>query len=381
MKQIFIIAFSLLFFSCTKEIPATGTSGGTTINPPPLAPPPPPPPGAVNNLKLSLFGNLSIARQNVVTAAADTKNFFAGGVGPDNSFYGFTPLSRVDIYDTVSHIWTTAELTIARFGIAAVAAGNKIFFGGGFNVIPNGSGFDIHDESRVDIYDVSTNSWSTTELSVPTSGMAAVTVGNKVFFAGGNYDVYTSANLFIYDISTQTWSGSSITSRSALSAISINNKIYFAGGYDVDWMGDNAFDINKVEIYDVSSNSWSFATMSEAKTTYASIAARNTIFWAGGSNKIETYDVTSGAHSLYDLGTNVTQSVKKNNKLLFFNTGYTPVRSKRVDVFDIDTNTWLKYQLPQPIQNTGIVSSGDKVYMAGGLVNGTISNEVWLLDF
>jgi hypothetical protein len=335
-----------------------------------------PPPVVVNNLKLSAFGNLSIARQDVVIAAVGTKILFAGGTIPDNSFYGFKPLSRVDIYDTVSNIWMTAELSIARNGIAVAISGSKVFFAGGYNFLPNGSGYDIHDESRVDIYDVYTNSWSTMELSFPRRNMAACTVGNKVFFAGGNYDIYTSPTLDIYDINAKTWSTSSITSRSALSAISINNKIYFAGGYDVDYMGDNAKDSKVVEVYDNASNSWSITTMSEAKTTYASISTGNTIFWAGNSYKIEMYDVVTGSHTLYDLGTNVNQSVKKINKLLFFNTAYTPERSKRVDIYDIATKAWLKYQLSQSIQNTGIISTGDKVYVAGGIVNGVLSNQV-----
>ncbi len=71
---------------------------------------------------------------------------FAGGVIPPG-----THSSRVDIYDLATQTWSTAELSQARTAPAAVAAGNKIFFAGG--EISDGT----FPSNVVDIYDVSTN--------------------------------------------------------------------------------------------------------------------------------------------------------------------------------------------------------------------------------
>ena len=63
--------------------------------------------------------------------------------------------------------------------MAVATVGDKVLFAGGSN-------YDWVDvTSRVDIYNATTNTWSTAELSVARHDLAAVTLGNKVFFAGG----------------------------------------------------------------------------------------------------------------------------------------------------------------------------------------------------
>ena len=57
----------------------------------------------------------------------------------------------------VSGQWTTATLSQARYDLAAAAASNKVFFGGG-----TGS---TGPSNVVDIYDNVTHTWSTTTLS------------------------------------------------------------------------------------------------------------------------------------------------------------------------------------------------------------------------
>ena len=70
------------------------------------------------------------------------------------------------------------KLSEARSDISAIAAGNKIFFGGG--EISDGT----FPTKTVDIYDASTNTWSVAALSQPGKDMGTAIAGNKVFFAG-----------------------------------------------------------------------------------------------------------------------------------------------------------------------------------------------------
>jgi len=70
------------------------------------------------------------------------------------------------------------KLSEARSDISAIAAGNKIFFGGG--EISDGT----FPTKTVDIYDASTNTWSAAALSEPGKDMGTAIAGNKVFFAG-----------------------------------------------------------------------------------------------------------------------------------------------------------------------------------------------------
>lgn len=72
------------------------------------------------------------------------------------------------------------DLSVARANLAAAAAGTKIVFAGGEN------GSQVFD--TVDIYDVSTKSWSSGPyLSVPRTALAGAATGSKIVFAGGRY--------------------------------------------------------------------------------------------------------------------------------------------------------------------------------------------------
>jgi hypothetical protein len=195
--------------------------------------------------RLVPFSTLSKARMGIAVATAGTKILFAGGYGsadcPD--CWGS---SRVDIYDTVTHQWSTAELSRGRFGIAAVTVGNKIFFAGG----ENGDGAFDELYATVDIYDAASNTWSVASLSEPRSYIAAAAVGNKVLFAGGGgSDLQFHPSLStvdIYDLHTNTWSTAALSvARSMIAGVTVGEKVYFAGGVN-SAQGRS----NRIDIYD-----------------------------------------------------------------------------------------------------------------------------------
>ena len=176
------------------------------------------------NATLVPVGTLSDAGIELVSASVGNKIFFAGG---QRTTTGYS--SRVDIYDITANTWSTAELSSGdRMGMAAATVGNKVLFAGGTE-LDNGS-----LTSRVDIYDASTNTWSTAELSKARIYLAAATIGNKVFFAGGGSfePSFVGSNVVdIFDNSTNTWTTAALSQgRSYLSATTVGSKIYFAGG-------------------------------------------------------------------------------------------------------------------------------------------------------
>ncbi len=75
------------------------------------------------NAQLIPVGTLSQARDGIGVASAGNKLLFAGGFIPPG-----TPSSRVDVYDLTTQTWSTAELREARSGITAIGAGDRIFF-------------------------------------------------------------------------------------------------------------------------------------------------------------------------------------------------------------------------------------------------------------
>jgi N-acetylneuraminic acid mutarotase len=333
---------------------------------------------ATVSAQLSPVGALSKARAGMAVSFAGNKIFFAGG-RQDNPL-GVS--SRIDIFDLADNTWSTEELSVARYWTAAVAAGNKVFFAGG----QTDDGMSV---DNVDIYDVSSNTWWLSRLSRQADGLGAATVGNKVFFAGGNWGIYAVSTVDIYDLATDTWSTASLSiPRNFITAVSANNKVYFTGGDP--WTGQMS---NVIDIYDNSSNAWSTSTLQFPRSFHATTAVNGILYFGGGLTSrnsltcsVETLDANTGARALMNLSgpgswaiDGGQNAVIKDNKLIFLNAGGDP---KRFDIFDIGTNTWSIGVLSQPIPaESSVISVNNTIYVAGGFVNGGLSNQVWKLEF
>lgn len=344
----------------------------------------------VINVQMLPFGSLSQVREGINVASAGNKIVFAGGFirggGP-----GSGATSRIDIYDINTNSWSTTELSAARYNMAVVSAGNKIFFAGGTE-----DGWWDYGSiySNVDIYDAAANTWSVAHLSEARGWLTASAVGNKIFFAGGtnNNRVHTS-RVDIYDVNTNSWSTASLSeSRSVLSSETVNNKIYFAGGL----RGDGVFNAISatVDIYDNNTGSWSVSSMSEPKFDLKSISVGDKIFWAGGatgtgtgshqSDKVQIIDATtqnSVSGSLFQPNSwdsHEQKAVVKDNKIIFF----TGSSGNMFDIYDITTGAWTIGKLNQNnISGASVIAVNNTVYVAGGYVNGVLSNQVWKLEF
>jgi hypothetical protein len=329
------------------------------------------------NAQLIQIGTLSQARSNVAVASAGNKILFAGGVSQDHS-------SRVDIYDISTNKWSTAELSIARHYIAAVANGNKVFFAGG----------EISDGTVptdvVDIYDVSTNTWTVAHLSLAGKNIAAAAVGDKVVFAGGfggfSGGEERAGRVDIYNLETDTWLTASLSQYKVRGhvAVTANNKVYISGG-STSWLG-NEGPSNKIEIYDNATNAWSTGSMQEARYGHAGIVAGNKIYWGGGWGggdndlcSVEIKDVNTGNSTTQYLyrSTERSKAVMKDNKIVFF--GF--YDDNKFDIYDIASNTWSVGILPFSIDRNSVISVNNTIYGAGGLINGVYNDKVWKLEF
>ena len=341
--------------------------------------------------QLNPIGNLSITRESVAVATAGNKILFAGG--NKNIGGALTPNSRVDIYNITTNTWTTAELSEPRSFITAAVLGNKIFFAGGDNG-------NINASSAVDIYDASNNTWTTTSLAVGRWQMAAGASGNKVLFAGGMTSVttgyYTKAD--IYDITSNTWSVATLSGRLpgasvGIAATTIGSKIFLAGSSG-NFPGFNLGDLSStINIYDVAANSWTTQTLNEARGFLAGISVDNKNYWAGGdaypnnqppniySNLVEIRDINSSSSSLACLfqPNAFFSAVKKNDDIVFF-TGKGPVKNK-FDIYNERSNIWSIGVLNNTIESAAVIAVNNIIYVAGGYVDGVLSNKCWILQF
>jgi N-acetylneuraminic acid mutarotase len=389
----FSLIASSIFYSCTKN----------KFVPHPISyfgPPPPPPPPPVQvpcenrpiiNATLVPIGSLSVGRTGVLAASAGNKILFIGGMHAGQNWWN-EPVPA-DIYDMTSNSWSNhllepddPQATHFRSGAAIAALEDKIFFAGG------GDGFGDNQTSQVDIYNASSGTWSRKQLSSERQYLTAATVGDKVFFAGGfgypnggNWGEFNTVD--IYDNSNDSWSTATLSeARMDITATTAGNKIYFAGGR-------TDFNASKtIDIYDAATNSWSVSSLQQPRTGMASIAAGGKIFWSAGANSGSgTGWAYNNDAEILDLTTGVTSTtcviprswfsaVRKNDKLVFF-TGISGGDGTQFEIYDTVSGIWSTGQLNMKIQGAAIISVNNTIYVAGGMVNGAYSAQVWKLDF
>jgi hypothetical protein len=265
-------------------------------------------------------------------AVLGSKVFFAGGFFDDN------PTSVVNIYDAAANTWTTTKLSEGRAGMTAVAVGNKLVFAGGYKKV-DGDG-NVEDPSkRVDIYNNTTNTWSTADLPQPQYYGSAAVVGNKAVFSFEGMN-----NVIIYDATTNKFSEVSLSlPRQSAKVVSVGNKILVAGGYGAGG------EYSRVDIYDASIGSWSVANMSRPGSVAWSAAVGNKLLL-----------------SVYNNDGNVNGSV--------------------FDVYDAGSNTFTPVQLSHQLFATPVAADG-KIYFGGATVNtigdlyANSSCKVWQFEF
>jgi hypothetical protein len=257
--------------------------------------------------RLIPIGTLSQSRTSFAIAATGNKLVFAGGWINNGS--NSPSSARVDIYNISTGSWTIAELSEGRFDIGVAVLGNKIFFGGGGRQHNNGWGvwqYGGLGSSVVDIFDVTNNSWSTAQLSsarVPVGASA----GNKVVFAGGD-DLYISSRVDVYDEITNTWTSRSLSEAKHISQIAVSGSRMFLAGGSSGLFGVGGNGISKqIDILDASTGEWSVDFLSSERGQMGAIGANNKIYWGGGAivSTDSEYDITNSVE-IRDLATNTT---------------------------------------------------------------------------
>jgi hypothetical protein len=327
-------------------------------------------------------------------ASANNRILFIGGwYEGGNRWYDPIP---VDIYDissnTVSIYYLIPDdpqkFSYFRFGASIASVGNKILFGGG------GDGMGDNLSSEVDIYDASNNTWSVAHLSAAREGLAAATVGDKVLFTGGfgyaNGNTWGDLNTVdIYDNNSNTWSTATLSeARMDINATTAGNKIYFAGGR-------NGTNVSKtIDIYDAATNSWSVSLLQQPRTGMASMSAGDKIFWAGGANSLGTSWLYNDNTEILDITSGLTtndcliprtsfNAVKKNEHIVFF-TGNTSDQSylgTHFEIYNITTKKWSTGVLNKRIYGAAIISVNNIIYVAGGTDGNTKFKQIWKLEF
>ena len=142
----------------------------------------------------------------------------------------------VDLYNSATGVWTTAQLSVGRSNPAAASVGDLAMFAGGSAIHPNGA-VKTAVSNAVDIYNSTTGLWTTARLSVGRGRLAAASVGSMIIFAGGytindSLNPYQASNVVdLYTCATRAWTTAQLSlARYDLAAASVGNVAIFAGG-------------------------------------------------------------------------------------------------------------------------------------------------------
>jgi hypothetical protein len=328
------------------------------------------------------------AQLTSITTAPHERDALVGAVGDKLFFIGQSCGScdgedAIDIYNLSTNMWTTHALGTPRYNMGVVAAGSKIFFAGGFNT----DGLLFQDYYNVvDVYDASTNTWSYAQLSQGRTDIAAAAVGNKVVFAGGFAGTDASNVIDIYDISANKWSTASLSeARGGISSATTNNKIFFAGGYS----SSNGTVSRKIDVFDVLANTWSESSLYEPKKLMAGISYDNKLYWAGGFNSSNNFSASSNVEisdaqsnnlsvaCLFQPNAVMTAAIKDGKIIFSMGNG---AEQNKFDIYDPVTNTWSVGVIDQNIVIARLQAANNSLYLAG-YVNGKSPCRLWRLQF
>ena len=298
---------------------------------------------------------------------------FAGGVNRQGD------IGVVDAFDAATGAWSVlGNLSVPRFALAAAAARDVAYFGGGWNTSIMNGVVDV-----VDVWNATENSWSQLQLSEARSGLAAATVGGRhVIFAGGYAMNGHTATVDRWDCAASAWAtapGALSEARTHLAATSVGDVALFGGGFSFYLPGFFA----TVDVWNATDGNWTVGNLSQSRRhlAAASAAGRWAVFGGGErmrpnneSAVVDVFDVVAGTWTATQLSQARTKlAAAAAGSVVFFAGGTTDAlgESGVVDIYDAATSTWTANTLALSVPRWSLAgtSVGAEIVFAEGWGN------------
>jgi N-acetylneuraminic acid mutarotase len=185
-------------------------------------------------------------------------------------------------------IHTTTTLSQVRSHLASTSSGELVFFGGGRN--------STGSSDRVDIYNVTSGSWTTATLSLFLDVLLQP-LPHKILssLVEVGMEQTHSDRVDISNTTNGSWNTATLSqSRCCLAATSVGNLVLFGGGCkqgNVPSCYLNEFS-KVVDVFNVTSNTWTTATLSQARAYLAATSVDNRyVLFGGGYNESDFSNV------------------------------------------------------------------------------------------
>jgi hypothetical protein len=204
---------------------------------------------------------------------------------------GMSPLLQVQnglyAYDPASDQWTTrAARPTYRTRFASATLNGLLYVFGGYGAAGNGPGgfADGELKSHVEVYDPTTNSWSTgTPMPMALSGAQTCVFGNDIYlFGGSSAGNAQERSILTYNTVTNTWSAKSPmpTTRVDFSCVAVDGAAYLVGGSG--YTPSYAL-MGTIERYDPFVETWtSPARLQTPRASLSAISIGHRLFTFGG---------------------------------------------------------------------------------------------------
>ena len=197
--------------------------------------------------------------------------------------------NKLEVFDPSTNTWSTPKTTgkfTPRGFFSACTVNGKIYAIGGYSPATG-------ELNTFEVFDPSTNKWSTPKTKgklIPwgAGGNSCPVINDKIYLVAGNgASSLSTAAVQVFDPSTNTWSThtatGTFTPRLHMTASPLNGKIYVTGGTD-----DNGGVFNALEAFDPSTNTWSTPKTTGAfapRAWFTSNVVNGKIYAIGGRAK------------------------------------------------------------------------------------------------
>ena len=297
--------------------------------------------------------------------------------------------SQVDIFRKTVKWKELAPLPVGRNVHTAVLLGGNVYVGGGFE----GSRKDKQNSYRLDVYNLTTNQWSSSPITTPYRWFAMTVLDDKLVTAGGrtkNGEVVKK----VLVLNAGQWMdyNEMPTARAGVTAVGYNSMIIIVGG--TAYMEGKWTRVSTTELLDTTNGCW--YTCNNLPSPHQQLKAaimNDKLYLLGGVDKdfkpspqvfVASLDTLSTHQLNWQSAPNTpwcaSAPVVLYNKFLLTVGGWQQSCTSEVNVFNPSTDQWKHLtNIPAGRGGLAVVGVADNVIVIGGITNNNeYSNTVWI---
>jgi len=192
-----------------------------------------------------------LARSEAFVAESGGSIYILGG--NRSSYFADEQLGTVEVYDPATDTYYQPNAVVPNYGWFGGVAGEI----GGKIVAAHGASQAA--DGKVDLYDIASNTWSTSQSADPTPqyySVGGVYNGQLVVSGGVTGSQAPTGATALYDPATDTWTALAPdpTARFLAAGCVLDGKLYVFGG-DTNWSSSKL--VATLDVLDLASNTWS----------------------------------------------------------------------------------------------------------------------------